>query len=147
MNRRWQGARAGQISNVDLVLPSGPTCFGSIADQFLPVAQLWKLVQANQRLLDLVTVALVDGASVFIFSVIFQEVGTFHLAFGTDAFTLSPLVVLPWSALQFSTLLPRTRKNRSRTSYFFTSVPRVMFPATLCSKLMKESWRPPTGAR
>jgi large subunit ribosomal protein LP0 len=24
-NRRWQGAKAGQISNVDLVLPSGPT--------------------------------------------------------------------------------------------------------------------------
>ena len=24
-NRRWQGARAGQISNVDLVLPAGPT--------------------------------------------------------------------------------------------------------------------------
>ena len=24
-NRRWQGATAGQISNVDLVLPSGPT--------------------------------------------------------------------------------------------------------------------------
>ena len=34
--------------------------------------------------LDLATVALVDGASVLIFSVTFQEVGTFHLAFDTD---------------------------------------------------------------
>ena len=29
-----------------------------------------------------------DGASVFIFSAIFQEVGTFYLAFDTNAFTL-----------------------------------------------------------
>ena len=29
-----------------------------------------------------------DGASVFIFSVIFQEVGAFHLVFDTNAFTL-----------------------------------------------------------
>ena len=44
---------------------------------------------ASEIVLGLATVALVDGASVFIFSVIFQEVGTFHLAFDTDAFTLS----------------------------------------------------------
>ena len=35
-------------------------------------------------------IVLVDGASVFIFSVIFHEVGTLHLAFDTDAFTLRP---------------------------------------------------------
>ena len=35
-------------------------------------------------------IALADGASVSIFSVIFQEVGTFRLAFDTEAFTLSP---------------------------------------------------------
>ena len=44
---------------------------------------------ASEIVLDPATVALVDGASVFIFSAIFQEVGTFHLAFDTDAFTLS----------------------------------------------------------
>ena len=43
---------------------------------------------ASETVLDPATVALVDGASVFIFSAIFQEVGTFHLAFDTDAFTL-----------------------------------------------------------
>ena len=43
---------------------------------------------ASEIVLDLATVALGDGASVFI--VIFQEVGTFHLAFGSDAFKLSP---------------------------------------------------------
>ena len=45
---------------------------------------------ASEIVLDFATVALVDGAWVFIFSVIFQEVGTFRLAFDTDAFTLSP---------------------------------------------------------
>ena len=43
---------------------------------------------ASEIVLDLATVALVDGASVFIF--IFQEVRTFHRACDTDAFTLSP---------------------------------------------------------
>ena len=68
--------------------------YGSIADQFLPV--VWyvgtKMVGpgASEIVLDLATVALADGASVFIFSLIFQEVGTFHLAFDTEAFTLSP---------------------------------------------------------
>ena len=45
---------------------------------------------ASETVLDLATVALVDGASVFSFSVIFLEVDTFHLAFDTDAYTLSP---------------------------------------------------------
>ena len=44
---------------------------------------------ASEIVSDPDTVALVDGASVFIFSAIFQEVGTFHLAFDTEAFTLS----------------------------------------------------------
>ena len=44
---------------------------------------------ASEIVLGLGTVALVDRASVLIFSVIFQEVGTFHPAFDTDAFTLS----------------------------------------------------------
>ena len=44
---------------------------------------------ASEIVLDPSTVALVDGASVFILSAIFQEVGTFHLAFDTNAFTLS----------------------------------------------------------
>ena len=97
---------------------------------------------ASEIVLDLATVALVEGALIFIF----QEVGTFHLAFDTDAFTLSSTddVALVRPAIS---LLPRTRKNRSRTSCFLTSVPRVMFPATLRSTLMKESWRLPTGAR
>ena len=65
--------------------------YGSTADQFLPVAQHWNEDGWSRRLRDCVgpaTVALVDGASVFVFSTIFQEVGTFHLASDTDAFTL-----------------------------------------------------------
>ena len=46
---------------------------------------------ASEIVLGLGTVALVDGASVLIFSAILQEVGTFHLAFDTDAFTLSSI--------------------------------------------------------
>ena len=49
---------------------------------------------APEIVLDLATVALVDGASVFIFSVTLQEVGTFRLAFDTDAFTLSPAALV-----------------------------------------------------
>ena len=41
---------------------------------------------ASEMVLDFTTV---DGASVFIFSVIFQEVGVLHLTLDTDAFTLS----------------------------------------------------------
>ena len=40
--------------------------------------------------LNLTTVVLVDGAWIFIFSVVLLEVGTFHLAFNTDALPLSP---------------------------------------------------------
>ena len=43
---------------------------------------------AAEIVLDLATVALVDGALIFMFSAMFQEVGTFHLAFDTNAFTL-----------------------------------------------------------
>ena len=41
---------------------------------------------ASEIVLDLTTM---DGASVFIFSVIFHEVGVLHLAFDTDALTSS----------------------------------------------------------
>ena len=117
--------------------------YGSIVNQFFQLLRIGtKMVGpgASEMVLGLATVALVDGASVFIFSVTFQEVGTFHLAFDTDAFTLSPTGGV-------ASLLPRTRKNRPRTSCFLTSLPRVLFPATLRSTLMKESWRPPTRAR
>ena len=39
--------------------------------------------------LNLTTVVLVGGAWIFIFSVALSEVGTFHLAFNTDALPLS----------------------------------------------------------
>ena len=48
------------------------------------------LVLERKIVLDLGNVALLDGPPVVIFSVIFQEVDTFHLAFGTHSFTLSP---------------------------------------------------------
>ena len=83
-NRRWQGARAGQISNVDLGLLSGPTGMDPSQTSFFQLLRIrTKMVgpSASEIVLDLATVALVDGASVFIFSVIFQEVDTFHLAF------------------------------------------------------------------
>ena len=150
-NRRMvKGARVGQIFNVDLGLPSGLAGMDPSQTSFFQLLSIgMKMVVpgASEIVLDLATVALVDGASVLIFSVIFQEVDTFHLAFDTEAFTSTPPVVLPWAAQQFSTLLPQTRKNRSRTSCFLTSVPRVFFSATLRSTLMKESWRLPTGAR
>ena len=91
-NRRCQGARARQISNVDLGLISGPTGMGPSQPSFFQLLSIGtKMVGpgASEIVLDLATVALVDGASVFIFSVIFQEVDTFHLAFDTDAFSLS----------------------------------------------------------
>ena len=91
-NRRWQGARTGHISNVDLVLPSGPTGMDPSQTSFFQLLSIGtKMVGpgASDMELDPATVALVDGASVFIFSVIFQDVGTFHLAFDTGAFTLS----------------------------------------------------------
>ena len=78
-NRRWQGARAGQISNVDLVLLSRPTGMDPSQTSFFQLLGIGtKMVGpgASEIVLDLASVALVDGASVF-------------FAFDTDAFTLS----------------------------------------------------------
>ena len=100
---------------------------GSIADQFLPVAQYWTEDGWSWRLRDCVGSRhrCSRGLSVGLhFSVMFQEADTHHLA-----------------------LLSGTQQNRSRTSCVLTSVPRVMFPATLRSTLVKESWGLPTGAR
>ena len=47
---------------------------------------------ASEIVLDLTTM---DGASVFIFSVIFHEVGVLHLAFDTDALTNGFALVSP----------------------------------------------------
>ena len=44
----------------------------------------------SQIRLNLLTVVVVDGAGIFIFSVILLEVGMFRLAFNTDALPLSP---------------------------------------------------------
>ena len=67
---------------------------------------------ASEILFDLATVALVDGASVFIFSVIFQEVGTFHPAFDTGAFTLSPTGgVALFSPAILNVVAPDTRRT------------------------------------
>ena len=88
-NRRWLGARVGQVSNVELVLPSGPTGMDPSHTSFFQLQSIGtKMVGpgASEMVLDFTTV---DGASVFIFSVIFQEVGVLHLALDTDAFTLS----------------------------------------------------------
>ena len=91
-NKRWQGARTGQISIVDLVMPWGPTRMDPSQTSFFQLLSIGsKMVGpgASEIVSDPDTVALMDGASVFIFSAIFQEVGTFHLAFDTEAFTLS----------------------------------------------------------
>ena len=88
-NRRWLGAIVGQISNVELVLPSGPTGLDPSQTSFFQLQSIGtKMVGpgASEMVLDFTTV---DGASVFIFSVIFQEVGVLHLTLDTDAFTLS----------------------------------------------------------
>ena len=99
---------------------------------------------ASEIVLDLATGALVDGASVFIFSVIFQEVGTFHLAFNTDAFPLSPTgdVALVSPAI-FNVVAPDSEEP----------IEDLLFPNVgstsdvMRSTLTKESWRLPTGAR
>ena len=86
--RRCSGARADKFPTSTWYCHQD-NGYGSITDQFLPAAQglerKWR-VQALQRLLDLTTM---DGASVFILSVIFQEVGVLHLAFDTDVLMLS----------------------------------------------------------
>ena len=72
-NRRWQGARAGQVS-----FPSGPTGMDPSQTSFFQLLSIGtKMVGpgASEIVLDLATVALVDGVSVFFFSVIFQEGG------------------------------------------------------------------------
>ena len=77
----WHGARAGQISKVDLVLPSGPTGMDPLQKSFFWLLSMGtKMVGpgASQFVLYLATVALVDGASVFI-------------APDTGAVTVSPL--------------------------------------------------------
>ena len=69
-NRRWQRVRTGHVSNVDLELPSGqsgtdPTqtsCF-----QLLSVGTKIVGPGASEIVLELATVALVNGAWVFIF--------------------------------------------------------------------------------
>ena len=78
---RWHGARAGQISKVDLVLPSGRTGMDPLQTSFFLLLSMGtKMVGpgASQLVLYLATVALVDGASVFIAS-------------DTGAVTVSPL--------------------------------------------------------
>ena len=75
----------GFLQDLTGVDPSQTSCF-----QLLGIGTKMVGPGASEIVLDLATAALMDGASVFIFSVIFQEVDTFHLAFDTDAFTLSP---------------------------------------------------------
>ena len=78
---RWHGARAGQISKVDLVLPSGPTGMDPLQTSFFRLLSMGtKMVGpgASQIVLYLATVALMDGASIFIAS-------------DTGAVTVSPL--------------------------------------------------------
>ena len=127
-SRRWPGVRTRQVSNVDLVLPSGPTGVDPSKTSFFQLLSIGtKLVGpgASEIVLGPATVALVDGASVFIFSAIFQEVGTFHLAFDTNAFTLGSTgdVVLVSPAI-FNVVAPDSEEP---ISCFLTLVPRVMF--------------------
>ena len=87
-NRRCSGARAAQISNVDLVLPPGSTGMDPSQTSFFQLQSIGtKMVGpgASEIVLDLPPM---DGASVFIFSLNFQEVGVLHLAYD-NAFTLS----------------------------------------------------------
>ena len=74
------------------MLPSGLVSMDPLQTSFFQLLTIGsKMVGpgASEIVLDLATVALVDGALIFIFSAIFLEVGTFHLAFDTDAFSLS----------------------------------------------------------
>ena len=125
-NRRWSGARARRIFKVDRILPSGPT--GMDPSQ----------AGASEIALDLTTR---DGASLS-----FRRWNSTSLSTPMRSHRASPMVS-PWSAQQFSMLLFQTRKNRSRTSGFLTSVPRAMFPATLRSSLQKGAWHGPTVSR
>ena len=85
------------------------------------------------------TVALVDGVSVFIFSVIFQEVGTFHLPFDTNGIALgSPTIcdaVVPDSEERIEDLL---FPDVSSTSNVLSNI---------AFHFNEETRRIPTGAR
>ena len=119
---------------------------GSIADQFLPVTWYWNEDGWSRRLRDCVRHRCSRGLSVGLhfLSHIFKS-GHIPSCVRHRWVHVEPHQWCCLVAQQFSTLLPRTPNNRSTTSCFLTSVPRVMFPATLRSTGMKESWRLPTG--
>ena len=144
-NKRWQEARIGQISNVDLMLPSGLVSMDPLQTSFFQLHSIGsKMVGPGESeiVLDLATVALVDGALIFIFSAIFPEVGTFHLAFGTDAFTLSSTgdVALVKPVI-FNVVAPDSEEPiEDLLVHFVGSTSHVSNDIAL-------SWRLPTGAR
>ena len=47
-NRRWQGAKAGHISNVDLVLPSGPTSMDPSQTSFFQLLSIGTKIVKGQ---------------------------------------------------------------------------------------------------
>ena len=133
-NKRWQEARIGQICNVERMLPSGLVGMDPSQTRFFQLLSIGsKMVGPGESeiVLDLATVALVDGALIFIFSAIFPEVGTFHLAFDTDAFTLSSTADVALVKPVIFTVVAQDSEEPIETSWFLTSVPRVMFPTTL----------------
>ena len=132
----WHGARAGQISKVDLVLPSGPTGMPLQTSFFRLLSMGTKMVGpgASQLVLYLATVALVDGASVFIAS-------------DTGAVTVSPLGGVALVCPVIFSVVALDSEEPIEDLLFPNLGSRAMSPATWRSVLMKELWRLPTGVR
>ena len=99
---------------------------------------------ASEIVLDLTTM---DGASVFIFSVIFQEVGVLHLAFDTDAFRRASPVVLFWSAQAIFNVELDSEEEPIEDLWFPTVGSTSGVPAVLRCTLQKGAWHGPTVAR
>ena len=78
-NRRWSGARAAQISNVDLVLPPGSTGMDPSQTSF------FQLQSIGTKMVGPGASAPSHGRSIDLHFL----VGVLHLAYDNDAFTLS----------------------------------------------------------
>ena len=144
-NKRWQEARIGQVSNVDLVLPSRLVGMDPSQTSFFQLLSIGsKMVGpgASEIVLDLATVAHVDGALIFFFSAIFPEVGTFHLAFDTDAFSLSSTGDVAFVKPVIFTVVAQDSEEPIEDLL----VPYVGSTSHVSNDIAL-SWRLPTGAR
>ena len=149
-NRRWQGVRTGQISNVDLVSPSGPT---SMVHR-RPVSSSCFALEKDgwsRRLRDCVGSR--QGCSRGL-SVILHFLS--HLSGGghIPSYIRYQCVHVephrwccPGQPSSFQRYCLGLRRTDRGPLVFLTSVPRVMFPAKLCSTLQKGAWHGPTVAK